>query len=210
MKTVKTSKGTELPIMDLRGKAYLQVAYRILWAREEHPDWSFTTDLIASGQDSALFKATISDASGKVLSTAHKREDKAGFADFLEKAETGAIGRALALAGYGTQFTDDLDEGGRIADSPLPAPSPKAPSKAALKAAPPVVKPFDAPRARDELNRDLMGLYKTYMTRFPNTVFREMLLRLYRVDETRLMTSEQIENLIFRMKEDLNFEGDKS
>jgi hypothetical protein len=31
-------------------------------------------------------------------------EKAASFSDFLEKAETGAIGRALAALGYGTQF----------------------------------------------------------------------------------------------------------
>jgi hypothetical protein len=42
--------------------------------------------------------------------------------DFAEKAETGAIARALAVAGYGTEAALDLDEGtdqDRIADSPV-------------------------------------------------------------------------------------------
>lgn len=72
----KTSKGTELPLLNLRGKQYLEVKFRLVWFREEHPD-------------------------------------------FIEKAETGSIGRALALIGYGTQFcADELDEGKRIVDAP--------------------------------------------------------------------------------------------
>jgi hypothetical protein len=46
------------------------------------------------------------------------------FPEFMEKAETGALGRALALIGYGTQFcADDLDEGDRIVDSPVKKPA---------------------------------------------------------------------------------------
>jgi ssDNA-binding Zn-finger/Zn-ribbon topoisomerase 1 len=46
-------------------------------------------------------------------------ESKRDFGDFIEKAETKAVGRALAMLGYGTQFAaDELDEGQRIVDSP--------------------------------------------------------------------------------------------
>ena len=61
-----------------------------------------------------------STCSGRVIATSHKREDERGFPDFMEKSETGAIGRALALCGFGTQFcADELDEGSRLADSPI-------------------------------------------------------------------------------------------
>ena len=65
-------------------------------------------------------KATIKNKEGQILAQGHKAENKASFSDYLEKAETGAIGRALALCGYGTQFTgDELDEGKRIVDAPV-------------------------------------------------------------------------------------------
>ncbi|HTD18454.1 MAG TPA: hypothetical protein VK667_02885, partial [Ktedonobacteraceae bacterium] len=38
---------------------------------------------------------------------------------YIEKAETGAIGRALAALGYGTQFAPELNEEHRIVDSPV-------------------------------------------------------------------------------------------
>jgi len=53
------------------------------------------------------------------IGTGTKSENAASFADFGEKAETGAIGRALAALGYGTQFAPELDEGHRIVDSPV-------------------------------------------------------------------------------------------
>ena len=123
-KTCKTPKGTELPILDMRGKPYLQVAHRLVWFREEHPDYSIETELVSRTELATVAKATIRNDEGRILATAHKHEDKQGFADHMEKAETGAIGRALALIGYGTQFcADEFDEGSRLADSPITRPA---------------------------------------------------------------------------------------
>lgn len=120
MKTLKTQKGTELPLTNLQGKDYLQVAYRLVWFREEKTDWSIVTEYLFQDEKSALAKATILDANGRVIATGHKEESKVDFPrGHREKAETGAIGRALALCGYGTQFEPELDEGDRIVDSPL-------------------------------------------------------------------------------------------
>lgn len=114
-----TPKGTSLPILDLRGKDYLEVKYRLVWFREEHPMWSIETEFVSTTDKSSTAKATIRDESGRVIATSHKFENAQGFPDFLEKSETGAIGRALALIGYGTQFcADELDEGKRIVDAP--------------------------------------------------------------------------------------------
>jgi hypothetical protein len=52
-------------------------------------------------------------------------EDIKGFGDYLEKAETGAYGRALGALGYGTQFAPEFDEvvdgveNPRIVDAPV-------------------------------------------------------------------------------------------
>jgi len=114
-----TKAGTKLPIMNLKGKPYLQVAHRIQWFREEKPDYSIETE-VKNGGDKCLAKATIKDAGGRILATAHKTEDKGSFGDYVEKAETGAIGRALAYCGYGTQFcSEELEEGERLADAPV-------------------------------------------------------------------------------------------
>lgn len=134
MKTFKTAKGTELQIISLKGKDYLQVAQRLVWFREDHPEWTITTEAVALDDKHAIFKATIADAAGRTIATAHKREDQAHFGDCMEKAETGSIGRALAYCGYGTQFcADELDEAERIVDAPIEP-------KSAPKAAKPVVK----------------------------------------------------------------------
>lgn len=126
MENFKTKKGTIIPLMTLQGKAYLQVAWRILWFREENPLGRIETTCLESSEKHALYTASIyipekvNDINHWIkLSDAVKREDYAHFKDAHEKAQTGAIGRALALCGYGTQFTDDLEEGDRLADSPL-------------------------------------------------------------------------------------------
>lgn len=120
MKEFKTPKGTTLPMSAIQGKDYLLVAHRLVWFREEHNDWGIET-AVTVGQDSATARCTVRDASGRIISTATKFEDRKGFPDFIEKAETGSIGRALALCGYGTQFAPEFDEGDRLADTPIKA-----------------------------------------------------------------------------------------
>lgn len=112
-------------LMSLKGKDYLQVAWRIAWMRDEHPDWAIATTMLDHDKESktALFMASICNAEGFQLATAHGSESARDFGDYIEKAETKAVGRALAMCGFGTQFTaDELDEGSRIVDSPLSKP----------------------------------------------------------------------------------------
>lgn len=123
-KTFTTPKGSHLPLTNLKGKDYLMVAYRIQWLNEEVPSFDISTELLVLNDEQTVARATvvIADKDGKVLkkATATKRETKKDFSDHTEKAETSAIGRALAMLGYGTQFAiADLDEGERLADSPL-------------------------------------------------------------------------------------------
>lgn len=107
-------------MMKLKGKDYLQVMWRLVWFREEKPLWSIDTAIQEADADHAVFKAVICDETGAVKSTGHGSENKRDFGDYLEKAETKAVGRALAMLGYGTQFTAaELDEGERIVDSPV-------------------------------------------------------------------------------------------
>jgi hypothetical protein len=123
----KTSKGTELPLLNLKGKEYLMVAHRLVWLEEEVESYNINTEMVQLTDTHAVVKTTLTtfDKDGRVARsvTATKKETKADFPDFIEKAETGSLGRALAMAGFGTQFsTQDLDEGNRLADAPLEAP----------------------------------------------------------------------------------------
>jgi hypothetical protein len=124
---------------------YLPVQWRLVWFREVCPEGEIVTELITLDLDRdtqeevyvwnaearrsekmikrakgyAMFKATVKDGKGG-SATGFKSEKAASFSEYAEKAETGAIGRALAALGFGTQFTgDDLDEQHRIVDAPV-------------------------------------------------------------------------------------------
>lgn len=94
----------------VRGGLYLPVAARIAWFRQDHPDWSIITEIIETSENFSICRGTIKDETNRVIATAVKSEDRKGFADHLEKAETGSVGRALALCGYGTLHAMDLNE----------------------------------------------------------------------------------------------------
>lgn len=103
------------------GKDYLEVKWRLVWLREAHPDAVIETEVVRVEPDFALFKATVSLRDGG-SATGYGSETYGDFGDFIEKAETKAVGRALGMLGYGTQFCDDFDFGadrGRVVDSPI-------------------------------------------------------------------------------------------
>jgi len=102
------------------GKLYLPAAYRIVWFRDECPDWGIATTLVEGGFEAgfATVKAEIYNPEGRLIASDYKTESKQDFpAGWVEKAATGAIARALALSGFGTQFAPELDEQ-VFADSP--------------------------------------------------------------------------------------------
>ena len=115
-------------MMNFKGKPYLTVAGRVVWFRQEHPDWGIETVAVEINHEKqfAVFQCRILNEAGRVIATATKKEDVKGFADFLEKAETGSIGRALGLCGYGTDGDPDFDGGHsgeetHIVDTPQPS-----------------------------------------------------------------------------------------
>ena len=125
-------------------KDYLPVQWRLVWFREQCPQGTIDTDelevdldreveeeayvwnsekrrsekIVKRARGYARYKAIVTDGKGG-RSTGTKSENAASFPDYIEKAETGAIGRALAGLGYGTQFAPDLNEAHRIVDSPV-------------------------------------------------------------------------------------------
>lgn len=136
MMQIKSSKGSA---------DYLEVKFRLVWFRSECPQGTIKTEMVLLDLDReteeetyawnqetrrsekivkrapgiAIFHAVIDDGKGG-HAEATKCEKAASFGDYIEKAETGAIGRALAALGYGTQFVgEEFDEGHRIVDAPI-------------------------------------------------------------------------------------------
>ena len=106
---------------------YLDVKYRLLWFRLHHPNGKIDPELIRVDEKNAIVccrvyadKADPADQFiGKAYSQRFPSEDRYGDR-FLEIAETVAKGRALADAGYGTQFCMNGDSlAGIIADAPI-------------------------------------------------------------------------------------------
>lgn len=118
-------------IIKLRGQDYLPVAARLMWLNADAQRFSIETTFVALEDTYAIAQATVTimDEAGQHIrsATAAKREDQKHFADYLEKAQTGAIGRALGMLGFGTQFAPEFDEldsrDPRIVDSPITRPA---------------------------------------------------------------------------------------
>ncbi|HAG99436.1 MAG TPA: hypothetical protein DDW33_03350 [Ktedonobacter sp.] len=123
---------------------YLDVKWRLVWFREKFPNGTIETQEIVVDLDRemtveayvwntekrrsekvqktakgyARFRAIVTTGEGG-SATATGSECAADFGDYIEKAETKAIGRSLALLGFGTQFAPELNEDHRIVDSPV-------------------------------------------------------------------------------------------
>lgn len=126
-------------------KDYLPVQWRLVWFREQCPQGTIDTEelecdldreveaevfvwnaekrrsekVIKKAKGYARYRTVATDGKGG-RATGTKTESAVNFSDYVEKAETGSVGRALANLGYGTQFAgEEFDEGIRIVDSPV-------------------------------------------------------------------------------------------
>jgi hypothetical protein len=134
-------------IRQLRGRSggadYLDVKWCLLWLRKEHPDAEIVTELVQHDPQMAIFKATVTVPTGG-KATGYGSETASDFPDFIEKAETKAIGRALNALGYGAKFGDF-----QRPDDPTIE---RAPAHGSGEHAAPVARPVALPR-RDETPR---------------------------------------------------------
>ncbi len=105
------------------GADYLEVKWRLVWLRETHPDAAIETEMVSHDGALAVFRATVTVPGGG-SATGWGSEGPDDFRDYIEKAETKAIGRALAALGFGTQFCPDFDFGAgakrpQVVDAPI-------------------------------------------------------------------------------------------
>ena len=113
-------------------RMYLEVAYRKLWFRLKHPEGAIRKFIREVNDQFAIMEARVyldrrdpeeSYIANAIVKRYFHPEDKLGD-KYLEIAETAAVGRALADAGFGIQFTDSSEnpESG-VVDSPIGMPS---------------------------------------------------------------------------------------
>lgn len=105
----------------VNGSEYLEVKWRLVWLRDRHPEAQVETEMVSHHGDTAIFRARVVIPGGG-SATGWGSESAGDFRDYLEKAETKAIGRALAALGFGTQFCPDHEFGahtGRVVDAPV-------------------------------------------------------------------------------------------
>jgi hypothetical protein len=135
-------------LVQLKSKAgsqdYLPVQWRLVWFRSVCPQGTIDTEevfvdldreveaeafvwnaekrrsekVVKQGKGYARFRAVVTDGKGG-RATATGSEAAVDFPDYIEKAETKAVGRALAALGYGTQFAPEFGENHRIVDAPV-------------------------------------------------------------------------------------------
>ena len=135
------------------GADYLDVKWRLLWLRKEHPDAEIVTELVQHDPQMAIFKATVTVPTGG-KATGYGSETASDFPDFIEKAETKAIGRALNALGYGAQFGDS-----QPAEDAGPERSSERSSRQTAPAARPVALPRrdDRPAKLTEVRNESVG-----------------------------------------------------
>jgi|2_EtaG_2_1085320.scaffolds.fasta_scaffold16580_1 uncharacterized protein with PIN domain len=99
-------------IVDIHGKEYRTVAYRVNELRKKYTiddGWGIDTEIISNDEEKVVLKARLLSPNGIIVGTGHSEEyrtaSRINKTSALENAETSAIGRALAAAGYaGTEF----------------------------------------------------------------------------------------------------------
>lgn len=179
-------------MMNLKGKDYLQVMWRLVWFREEHPEWCINTVMVEHDPErqTAVFRAEIIEPNtGHIISTGWGSECSKDFRDYLEKAETKAVGRALAMLGYGTQFAPDLDEGERIVDSPVQKSAKSSPSNKQLG---------------EEFAIEIAATF------LENGIKPETVCKLYGIKSLAEMTEKQMDNAMKNMDKILEKQGGKA
>ena len=88
-----------------RGKMYAEVNQRIKAFRMVFPMGSINTDIVSLEDGICIMRAAVSDENGNLLGTgtAYEKEGSSFInkTSYIENCETSAIGRALAMCGFG-------------------------------------------------------------------------------------------------------------
>ncbi len=101
------------------GRHYLELKWRLIWLRSEHPEAVIETQIVPNGDGLMICRAMIRLADG-ATATGHGSADMTGDERAIEQAEDRALERALSALGYGTEFDGTAAETEVSAGSPPP------------------------------------------------------------------------------------------
>ena len=110
---------------------YLDVKYRKLWFRLMHPEGKITKRIVKIENDFVIIESKVylnrNDPVDAYISCAFaqrwRKDDDAYGLKYVETAETAAVGRALADAGFGIQFSEPgEDQDSSLVDAPVTIP----------------------------------------------------------------------------------------
>lgn len=173
MKQKKISEMTEAElkqagyIMNLKGKDYCTVAYRLLRFREEHKGWAIEKNIVHRDEKSIIVKCTIKNEHGQIISEDFAEEFCSTRLPTIEKASTDAMGRALANLGYATASIASYEEMQRFESrntTPRPRPTSAIPEQPRTRKAP---QPEAPQVTREELEKSLREDTRWMTEEFP-------------------------------------------
>jgi hypothetical protein len=177
---------------------YLEVKWRLMWFRDVNPKGEINTEMIEVNDTRAVFQARIY-VDGHCIGCGHGSETPGDFNDYIEKAETKAIGRALAVAGYGTQFCTELDmetEDGseKVVDTPVQKNMYERPTQVARRDVSPQY-------ASGKLVSDAQIRFMSGLAEKAHVDVDEFTSRNYPGKTKKMLTSQEASVIIQRLKE---------
>lgn len=90
---------------EIKGKNYAEVPQRIKAFRFIYPQGRISTELVSDDGNVCVFRAVITDEAGNLLGTGTAFEERGSTfinkTSYIENCETSAVGRALAMCGFG-------------------------------------------------------------------------------------------------------------
>lgn len=93
--------------INISGKKYVTVNERLIYFRqqEQFKNWQIVEEIVSLDEKEGIFKCSINDTDGNIVSTAHTQEyrdsSKVNKTSFVENGFTSALGRALGYLGIG-------------------------------------------------------------------------------------------------------------
>lgn len=103
---------------------YMPAWDRLAWLRSDHPEAEMEQEHVRIDADIAIFRTTIKIPDGG-SAVGYGSETAGDFRDYIEKAATKSMARALSALGYGTK---DVERGEALADAPVNFP-PRQPAR---------------------------------------------------------------------------------